>query len=350
MEVIKNKKLVSMLSNFPSIINKFLGDLPKDDYPVLDTFKFVSCWLSFVMDQSQFSMRDLFKRLNVRGIDMDISTFSKASKNRDPVTFHNLFFRLRSELNKKKNIDPKALVLFPIDSTIISLTSKLLWKEGYHQVKLFSGINLLTAEPGGILIHFGQGHDSKYGEETIAATPKNGVNIMDRGFCKLERIKDLIQDEERYFVLRIKNDMSLQMQENGKFLVGTGVKKVECRIVNYCDLKERTEFRLATNLPETGEFAVSNEEIGDFYRNRWQIELLWKFLKMHLKLDRLITKNTNGIEIQIYCCLIAYVILQLVEIPKEFGNKALDKLRYLQAFMCENISYVHWFRKIVFEL
>jgi putative transposase len=179
---------------------------------------------------------------------------------------------------------------------------------------------------------------------------------MDRGFCKLERIKDMIQDKERYFVMRIKNDMSLQMQENGKFLVGTGSKKVECRIVNYCDLEERsvaghppsTEFRLATNLAETGEFAVNNEEIGEFYRSRWQIELLWKFLKMHLKLDRLITKNINGIEIQIYCCLIGYVVLQLVEIPKEFGGKALDKLRYLQAFMCENISYVHWFREIVF--
>jgi putative transposase len=287
--------------------------------------------------------------LNIRGIDMDISTFSKASKSRDPIIFHTLFLKLRRELNKKKNIDPKALVLFPIDSTIISLTSKLLWKEGYHQVKLFSGINLLTAEPGGILIHFGQGHDSKYGEETIASTPGNGVSVMDRGFCKLDRIKSLIQDKERYFVMRIKNDMNLQMLENGKFLVGTGAKKVECRIVNYCDLEERTEFRLATNLTETGEFTVSNEEIGEFYRNRWQIELLWKFLKMHLKLDRLITKNTNGIEIQIYCCLIAYVVLQLVEIPKEFGDKILDKLRYLQAFMCENISYVHWFRRIVFE-
>jgi putative transposase len=187
-------------------------------------------------------------------------------------------------------------------------TSKLLWKEGYYQVKLFSGINLLTAEPGGILIHFGQGHDSKYGEETIAATPKNGFNIMDRGFYKLERIKDLSQDKERYFVLRIKNDMSSQMQENGEFLVGTGAKNVECRIVSYCDLEERTEFRLATNLPEAGEFAVSNEEIGEFYRSRWQIELLWKFLKrcalvgfhdvksatrqMHLKLDRLITQTS----------------------------------------------------------
>jgi putative transposase len=84
-EVIKNKKLVSTLSNFPQIIDTFLGDLPKDDYPVLDTFKFVSCWLSFVMDQSQSSTRDLFKRLDSRGIDMDISTFSKASKSRDPV-------------------------------------------------------------------------------------------------------------------------------------------------------------------------------------------------------------------------------------------------------------------------
>jgi putative transposase len=50
-----------------------------------------------------------------------------------------------------------------------------------------------------------------------------------------------------------------------------------------------------------------------------------------------------------YCCLIAYVVLQLVEISEEFGHKILDKLRYLQAFMCENISYVHWFHKLVFE-
>jgi hypothetical protein len=57
-----------------------------------------------------------------------------------------------------------------------------LWSQGYHQVKLFSGLNLLTAEPEGIFIHFGQGHDSKYGDNTIDATPENGVGIMDRGF------------------------------------------------------------------------------------------------------------------------------------------------------------------------
>jgi putative transposase len=64
----------------------------------------------------------------------------------------------------------------------------------------------------------------------------------------MERIKDIIQDKERYFVMRIKNEMSLQIQENGKFLVGTGAKKVECRIVNYCDLEERTEFQTSNQL------------------------------------------------------------------------------------------------------
>jgi hypothetical protein len=69
---------------------------------------------------------------------------------------------------------------------------------------------------------------------------------------------------------------------------------------------------------------------------------------MHLKLDRIITKNVNEMEIQIYSCLIAYVLLQLVKIPKDFGNKLLNKRRYFQAFMCKNISDVHWLRQLVF--
>ena len=60
------------------------------------------------------------------------------------------------------------------------------------------------------------------------------------------------------------------------------------------------------------------------------------------------TKNKNGIRIQIYSCLIVYIILQLVDIAEEFGTKALDKLRYLQSFMNEKISYIHWFRRLSF--
>ncbi|MBE9186056.1 transposase [Microcoleus sp. LEGE 07076] len=50
-----------------------------------------------------------------------------------------------------------------------------------------------------------------------------------------------------------------------------------------------------TNLPESGEIAYTHEEIGEYYRRRWQIELLWKFLKMPLKLARLITKTPKSL-------------------------------------------------------
>jgi len=117
--------------------------------------------------------------------------------------------------------------------------------------------------------------------------------------------------------------------------------------VSFCYLENRAEFRLVTNLPQIGEAAITDEEVMEIYRCRWAIELLWKFLKMHLKLDHLITKNVNGISIQIYLTLIAYLILQLVQIPKEWGNKLLDKLRYLQACMCQEISYIHWLERIM---
>ena len=93
--------------------------------------------------------------------------------------------------------------------------------------------------------------------------------------------------------------------------------------------------------------SASNKEITEIYRLRWQIELLWKFLKMHLKLDRIITKNINWIEIQVYFSLISYLILKLVKMPEIYGTFLLDKLRYLQAFMCQKMSYVHWFEELV---
>jgi len=213
-----------------------------------------------------------------------------------------------------------------------------------HQVKLFAGTTEDRCLIDGVQVHFGQGHDSQYGDETIAAVPEKGISVMDRGFSDSERVKALLSKQHS---LRIKNNATLKELKTGDYQVWSGKRAVSVRVVTFCDLERKTEFRLVTNLPGAEEHGLSNEEIGEIYRKRWQIELVWKFLKMHLKLARLITKNSNGIEIQIYSCLIAYLLLQLVEIPKEYGKNLLDKLSYLQAFMCEEISYVHWFRKLL---
>jgi IS4 transposase len=334
--------------NFPKLMKEILKLLPRNDYPAIDTFKFVSCWLGFALDKSLVSMRDLCTRLKIQGMGVELSTFSKASKIREIKPFEETVKYLNRKLRKKKGKE-KALELFPIDSTIISLTSKLLWQEGWHQVKLFCGINNVTTEVEGIVIYFGQGHDSKEGQKTIEEIPSDAVGVMDRGFASIARIKKLKEDLSKHFVLRIKNNVHLEMQENGNCIVGKEKGGVEIRVVAFCDLEKKTEFRLATDLPKTGEGGVSNAEIAEIYVQRWQIELLWKFLKMHLKVDRLITKNENGIRIQIYSSIIAYLILQLIEIEEGFGDKLIDKLRYLQCFMGYHGSYVTWFRRIVHE-
>ena len=48
-----------MSIKFPKLIKEILKPLPKNDYPVLNTFLFVSCWIGFALDKSLVSMRDL---------------------------------------------------------------------------------------------------------------------------------------------------------------------------------------------------------------------------------------------------------------------------------------------------
>jgi putative transposase len=154
--------------------------------------------------------------------------------------------------------------------------------------------------------------------------PQDGVGVMDRGFASWELLDELSATKTR-FVVRIKNNMKTELDHQ------------RYRVVWFCDLESRSEFRLATNLD-----LMTNEEVSEVYRNRWQIEILWKFLKMHLKLDRLITKNLNGVTIQIYMVLIAYLILLLMEIPAFYGDRLLDKFRYLQLELSRRCSIVHW--------
>jgi len=336
-----------MILSFPKLVKELLASLPRNDYPVLNTRLFVKFWLGFTLDQSLTSMRDLFKRLNNTGFPVDISTFSKANLQRSQKPFIQIYQKLCQLVNKNP-LDHKLknYLICPIDSTTITLTSKLLWAQGYHQVKLFSSLNLSKGVPEESLINFGYDHDYNYGREMIDSLPRKGVRVLDRGFAGLDYIKQ-VSECQKYFVLRISNSWKLEFDVNtGLTRVGTGKKAGVYRVINFCDLETKTEYRLVTNLPKEEEMAVTDEEVMDIYRYRWGIELLWKFLKMHLKLDKLITKNVNGIAIQIYATLIAYLILQVIEIPRQWGQKLLDKLRYLQACMCQEISFVHWMTKL----
>ncbi|PMB12535.1 IS4 family transposase [Fischerella thermalis CCMEE 5282] len=337
-----------IINSFPTIVKDILKSLPKNDYPVLNSRLFFECWLSYALDNSLTSMRDLFKRLNNTRFDVDISTFSKASSHDAHKPCQEIYQKLNAQLQKKshKKLHDKYAIC-PIDSTMVTLTSKLLWVLGHHQVKLFSSFNLSTGSSEDNFINFGHDHDYNFGSKMMFGLATNAVGVMDRSFAALKFIQELSQ-ENKYFVLRIKNNWKLEFSDStGLIKVGTSDDAQAYRVISFCDLDTKTEFRLVTNLPADGDAAVTDDEIRDIYRLRWGVELLWKFLKMHLKLDKLITKNLNGITIQIYISLIAYLILQLVSIPQQWGHTLLYKFRYLQSCMCQKISYVHWLEEII---
>lgn len=318
-----------MVLSFSKIVKSILKELPANDYPVLNSRLFFETWLNFVLDSSLTSMRDLFYRLNHTGIKVDISTFSKACKYRTEQTFCRIYMNLVNRLKQRRKDDD--LGLFAIDSTVISLTSQLFWQQKYYQVKLINGVDVEEGYTTECLIRFGQENDAKYLDEVMTMIPANSIAIMDRGYASWDFVNQM-SDAELKFVVRIRNNMKTKFDHD------------KYRVVKFYDA-QNCEYRLATNLTE-----CSDEEVAAIYRKRWQIELLWKFLKMHLKLDHLITKNLNGVKLQIYTVLIAYLILQLIEIPPFYGNKLLEKLRYIQIFLHRHCSLIHWSYDIFPEL
>ncbi len=87
-------------------------------------------------------------------------------------------------------------------------------------------------------------------------------------------------------------------------------KRGSVRVVCLSSMENKVDDYLATHIPEE---VMSHEEIGEAYRQRWAIEVLWKFLRMHLKLDKMMSKNLHGITIQIYAVLIIILDITTVE-------------------------------------
>ena len=151
----------------------------------------------------------MFKRINPTGFEVDISTFSKANTHRSQEPFRKIYEQLNQLVPNAahKKLHNKYAIC-PIDSTIITLTSQLLWVLGYHQVKLFSALNLATESSDAHLINFGNDRDYKFGSHMMSKLPENAVGVMELGLTGLKFIQELLPDKI-YFVLRIKNNWKL---------------------------------------------------------------------------------------------------------------------------------------------
>ena len=99
---------------------------------------------------------------------------------------------------------------------------------------------------------------NKYGNETVESIPANALGIMDRGFLSHDRIRELCK-KQKYFVFRLKNNEKLKILEDSQCCLGAKEPVSGIMIIAFCNGEKKSEYRLATNLPLSGERGITNE-------------------------------------------------------------------------------------------
>ena len=80
------------------------------------------------------------------------------------------------------------------------------------------------------------------------------------------------------------------------------------RLVRFLDDEQGREFMFLTNATE-----LTAQQIDRLYKNRWQTELFFKWLKQHLKIKKSWGTTENAVKTQIYSAIIAYSLIAIVQ-------------------------------------
>lgn len=74
---------------------------------------------------------------------------------------------------------------------------------------------------------------------------------------------------------------------------------------------------------------LSAEEIAYLYKNRWQVELFFKWIKQHLKIKAFWGTTENAVRIQIYSAIIAYCLVAIVSSTLKTDRSTYEILQIL---------------------
>jgi IS4 transposase len=81
----------------------------------------------------------------------------------------------------------------------------------------------------------------------------------------------------------------------------------------------------------TNDLDAPAEEIADIYKQRWQIELFFRWVKQTLRIKRFIGVSENAVRIQIAVALIAFLLLRLAQEAQKVVHRPLDFARLVRA-------------------
>ena len=268
------------------------------------------------------------------------STLSDANKNRSSDVFADIYNAIYKHykrfLSDSSKNQPAVKDLHIIDSTTITLFSDILKAAGRPPingkqkggVKVHTMINALEDVPCLIRISSSATCDKVFLKDIKL---KNGSFVVfDKGYRNFSKFLQW-DNEGVYFVTRqaenavydrihefdIEEGTNSSILKDEEILIGKTNKPFVVRRIAFWFEEHHKVYEFITN-----NFELKAETIADIYKNRWQIEILFKRLKQNFPLKYFLGDNQNAIEIQIWVSLIIQLLMLVIQ------RKAIRKWAY----------------------
>jgi hypothetical protein len=266
--------------------------------------------------------------MGLRGIPAR-STLSDALNLRDWRIYHALAMRLILRARDLYASDALDIGLdstvYALDSTTIDLCLSLFdwapFRSTKAAVKMHTLLDLRGSIPAFIYISDGKMHD--VGVLDFMPIEAGAFYVMDRGYVDFARLYKMHQ-AGAFFVTRAKSNMNARRVYSTKTDRSTGVVCDQMIAMNgYYISKDYPEHlrRIRFKDPETGKnliFLTNNTTlppltIAALYKNRWQVELFFKWIKQHLRIKKFLGTSQNAVKTQIWCAVSTYVLIAIVK-------------------------------------
>lgn len=285
-------------------------------------------------------MRALGGKLNYLGLDSSPakSTAGDGLRGRNNEFFKDVYFMLLKHFEPVLSVSRKEKISFEkfyaFDSTTISLFSDVMKgvgrnpkgdgkKKGGLKVHMLTDVHADSAVFA--KISEAKMHDKKFLKHLNPS--KGSMLVFDKAYNYYKQFADW-SDENVNFVCRLKDNAKTIVQqvlfEHSLKKGEHGVYKVEHIHLNYKDDKQQKvlSLRLVYYRDEKGRnykfitnnWEISAQEVALIYKHRWSIETTFKKLKQNFQLRYFYSDTENGIKTQVWCTLIAHLLLNVVRV------------------------------------
>lgn len=359
------------------IFNQLCSLLPRDHFEYLvkkhegnSYMKTYSCWNHFlVMLWAQLtgceSLRDIESSLRAHkdklyrlGMGKNISrnNLSHANATREVSIYRDFAQKVMNITLSQVGTEEKELFtlsdgfnlsgLFAVDSSTVYLDlTKFNWsvpQRGRGGIKLHTLYDILREVPVLCLI---TGHEER--DQTFMENypyRKGGMYVFDKAYIKTASMKE-IDSISAYFVVRRKRGMSYSVIKELTAAIAPiyGDKEISfsnrwarkgypgnLRLVQYYSMERNEVLDFLTN-----NFQLPAMTIAESYRNRWNIELFFRWIKQHLYVTRFYGTSANAVSIQIYVAVSAYCLVALAKALYGFKGTTYELLRVLSVSLFE---------------